>query len=88
MKVNILYDKYNTKIQEADIIFENSPDTTQSIKLEVIQKDIGIEDVEEFIDHIEITSIDSDSIEIVNEMNKDDLRVFLSVVRNLLTQMK
>ena len=86
MKVKVLYDKYNTKIEKAILLFGNTPETEQSISLEVIEEDIGEGEEIALINKIKFTSIDSDSIEISNIMGKEDLRVIMSLLRNLLAQ--
>lgn len=86
MKVNVLYDKYNTKIEKATLLFGDTPETEQVINLEVIQKDIGDIENEIISNEIRITSADASGIEIENEMNKDELRTFMSLIRELLIQ--
>lgn len=87
MKVNILYDEYSTKIKKATLLFGDTPETEQAINLEVIQENIGESENELLVNKVKITSIDSNSIEIQNQMNKEELRTFLTLIRNLLTQM-
>ncbi len=84
MKVKILYDKYNTKIEKATLLFGELLEE----ELELIQEDIS-EDEEQkiLIGKIRLTSTDLDNIAITNEMSKDDLRTFLTLIRNLLNQM-
>lgn len=88
MKVNVLYDQYNTKIEKATVLFGETPETKQSIDMEIIGKDTGTEELPNIVEVIKLTSVDSNSIEIGNEMNKDEFRIFFNVLKNLLVQMK
>lgn len=93
MQVNVLYDKYNTKIEKATLLFGDTPETEQSINLEIIQEIEEILDEEDVVletiitDKVKITNIDSNSIEIENKMDKEELRAFLTLIRNLLVQL-
>ena len=80
MKVNILYDKYSTKINKATILFSND----KSLELEVAEGEIGDLDNPETVNYQ--AKHDRDGIEIENKMNKKSLRTF-NVIRSLLAQM-
>lgn len=82
MKVNILYDKYSTKINKATILFSND----KSLELEVAEGEIGDLDNPETVEIIKLNTID-DGIEIENKMSKESLRTFSNVIRSLLAQM-
>lgn len=86
MKVEVLYDKYNNKVNTAKLIFGEDIEQ-QLIKLEVLEKVEGEEEAQTTIDIVKLTSIDKNTIEIENELNKEDLRVFLTLLRNLLNQL-
>lgn len=85
MKVEILYDQYNTKIEKATLLFGEDVEQ-QLIELKVVEK---TEDESQIITEvIKLTSVDINSIEIENELSRDDLRVFMTLLRNLLSQLK
>jgi len=87
MKVEVLYDEYSNKVNMAKLIFGEDIEQ-QLIKLEVLEKVEGEEEAQTTIDIVKLTSIDKNIIEIENELNKEDLRVFLTLLRNLLSQLK
>ena len=87
MKVEILYDEYSNKIDTAKLIFGEDIEQ-QLIKLEVLEKVEGEEEeTQTTIDIVKLTSIDKNTMEIENELNKEDLRVLLTLLRNLLNQL-
>ena len=86
MKVEILYDEYSNKIDTAKLMFGEDIEQ-QLIKLEVMKTVEGEEDAQTTIDIVKLTSIDKNTIEIENELNKEDLRVLLTLLRNLLNQL-
>ena len=88
MKVNVLYDKYNTKIDKATVLFGDIPEEEKSIDLEIIETNTGTEELPVFVETIKLTTIDSNSTEISNEMDKEELRTFFNIIKNLLSQMK
>lgn len=88
MKVEILYDEYNTKIEKATLLFGEDVDQ-QLTELDVLKKVEGEDENQITVDVVKLTSIDSDSMQqIENELSKDDLRVFMTLLRNLLSQLK
>ena len=90
MKVEVLYDKYNNKIEKAKLIFGDEPIDQQFIELQVSENitEIGEEDIEQIITKVvKFKSIDTNNAEVENELNKEDLRVFLTLLRNLLNQL-
>jgi hypothetical protein len=88
MKVNVLYDKYNTKIDKATVLFGDIPEEEKSIDLEIIETNTGTEELPVLVETIKLTTIDSNSVEISNEMDKEELRTFFNIIKNLLSQMK
>lgn len=88
MKVNVLYDKYNTKIDKATVLFGDIPEEEKSINLEIIETNIGAEELPVLVETIKLTTIDSNSMGISNEMDKEELRTFFNIIKNLLSQMK
>lgn len=88
MKVNVLYDKYNTKIDKATVLFGDIPEEEQSIDLEIVETNTGTEELPVLVETIKLTTIDSNDIKISNEMDKEELRTFFNIIKNLLAQMK
>lgn len=79
MQVNVLYDEYTNKINKATLLFEND----KEMELEIIKEvEIVDEGEEKLTDKIKITSTD-----IENEINKEDLRTLMNLIRNLLNQL-
>lgn len=96
MTTKIVYGKYDSLIDVAIFKFKEDDDT-QKIVLKVEEVEVindGVDIGETPIPPIEvltekrviIKSVDTDGIEIENSLSKEDLRTFMSVVRNLIKQ--
>ena len=86
MKVEVIYDRYNTKIDRADLIFTDALDVKSKISLQTFLHTEMVGDVEVATEKVKITSVDGELVQIENDLDKDDLRVLMSIMRNLLSQ--